>query len=89
LKTSTKNNKGILEFAKILEKLITQRQKTKKEREMQRLESEIKDIILNNIKEKIDLMSDNKTFTKYLKMTQLKKLSPNEAADKISKSILK
>jgi len=89
LKTSTKTNKGISEFAKILGKLITQRQKTKKERETQRLESELKDIILNNIKEKIDSMSSNTTFTKYLNLTQSKKLSPNEAAEKISKSILK
>jgi len=88
LKTSTKTNKGIIEFTKILKKLITQTRKTK-EKEAQRLESELKDIILNNIKEKVDLMSDNKTFTKYLKLTQSKKLSPYEAAEKISKSFLK
>jgi len=89
LKTSTKTNKGILEFAKILKKLIIQRQKTTKERETQKLEFELKDIILNNIKGKIDSMSSNTTFLKYLKLTQSKKLSPNEAAERISDSILK
>jgi len=82
LKTSTKTNKGIIEFTKILKKLITQTRKTK-EKEAQQFEAELKDIILNNIKEKVDLMSDNKTFTKYLKLTQSKKLSPYEAAEKI------
>jgi len=89
LKTSTKTNEGISKFAKKLKELMKEKQKTKKDREKQRLESELRDIILNNIKEKIDFMSDNKTYDKYLKLVQSKKITPIDAADKISKSIIK
>lgn len=90
LKTSTKSSKGIPEFAKILGKMMIAKQKTKKETETSRLESEIKDIILNNIKHKIDSMIISKnSYSKYLKQVQLKKIDPFTAAEKISKSMMK
>ena len=90
LKTSTKNSKGILEFAKILKKMMKEKQKTKKDSEKLRLEYELKDIILNNIKTKIDFMFDSgNNYSKYLKQVQLKKMDPFDAADKISKGITK
>jgi LAO/AO transport system kinase len=88
-KTSTKTNEGISKFAKKLKELMKEKRKTKKEKEGQRLESELKDIILNNVKEKIDSMSDNKTYTRYLKLVQSKKLNPVDAAEKISKLVIK
>ena len=88
-KTSTKTSEGISKFAKKLKVLMKEKRKTKKEKESQRLESELKDIILNNVKEKIDFMSDNKTYTKYLKLVQSKKLNPIDAAKKISKLVIK
>lgn len=89
LQTSTKTNQGITEFTKKLIELMKEKQKTKKEIEKQRLEVELKDIVLNNIKEKIDAMTDNKTYSKYLKLVQEKKINPIDAAEKISKSIIK
>ena len=90
LKTSTKNEKGIKEFAKMLKKMMADKKKTKKETEKSRIESELKDIVLNNMKEKIDLMfSSGNTYTKYLKDVQSKKINPIDAADKISKKIIK
>ncbi|MDP3780687.1 MAG: methylmalonyl Co-A mutase-associated GTPase MeaB, partial [Nitrosopumilaceae archaeon] len=80
---------GIPKFAKKLKELMKEKQKTKKEREKQRLEFELRDIILNNIKEKIDFMSDNKTYGKYLKLVQAKEITPIDAADKISKLIIR
>ena len=66
------------------------KRKTKKLDEKKRLESELKDIILNNIKGKVDAMLDSdKTFSKYLKKLQEKKIDPFEAADKISKLVIK
>jgi len=88
-KTSTKTSEGISKFAKKLKELMKEKRKTKKEKEGQRLESELKDIILNNVKEKIDFMSDNKTYAKYLKLVQSKKMNPIDAAEKISKLIIK
>ena len=89
LKTSTKTNEGISKFAKKLKELMKEKRKAKKEKEKQYLEFELKDIILNNIKEKIDFISDNKIYTKYLALVQSKKMNPIDAADKILKSIIK
>ncbi len=75
LLTSTKKNKGIVEFAKKLKELMVKKKKTKKEQDKARLESELKDIILNNIKGKIDSMPDSdKAFSNYLKMVQSKQV---------------
>jgi len=90
LKTSIKTKKGIVEFAKLLKKMMTEKKKTKKDTEKLRLEYELKDIVLNNMKEKIDSMfASGNTFSKYLKQVQSKKLNPFDAAEKISKYLEK
>ena len=90
LKTSTKRNKGITEFAKKLKELMKLKNKEKKNIENSRLESELKDIILNNIKEKVDSMLDsNKSYSSYLKKLQSRQIDPYEAAEKISKKLVK
>ena len=90
LKTSVKKNSGISEFAKTLVKLMESKKKSKKEKDSERLESELKDIVLNNIKEKIDDMLDSdKTFSNYLKKLNTKKINPYDAGDRITKSLLK
>lgn len=90
LKTSTKSSNGILEFSKILLKMMKEKQKTKKDTEKLRLESELKDIVLNNIKNKIDSMfASGNSYSKYLKQVQSKNMNPFDAADKISKNIIK
>ena len=90
LKTSVKKNTGIEEFAKVLKDLMNSKKKTKAEKNQERLETELKDIILNNLKEKIDDMLDSDTnYSKYLKKLQTKKIDPFEAGDKITKSLLK
>ena len=88
LKTSTKTKKGIQEFAKILKKMIDEKKKSKKQTEKLRIESELKDIVLNNMKEKIDSMFESgNSFSKYLKQVQLKKMDPFDAADKLTKYV--
>ena len=90
LKTSTKKNKGISEFAKKLKELMRIKSKEKKSHDKTRLESELKEIVLNNIKEKIDAVLDSdKTYAKYLKKLQTRQIDPYEAADKISKGLVK
>ena len=90
LKTSVKKNSGITVFAKTLKEMMSSKKKLKKEKDLERLETELKEIILNNIKEKIDDMLDSdKTFSKYLKKLQTKNTDPFEAGDKITKSLLK
>jgi LAO/AO transport system kinase len=90
LKTSVKKNSGISQFAKILKEMMAEKRKSKKEKDKERLETELKDIVLNNIKEKMDeLLDSDKTFSKYLKKLQTKEIDPFEAADKITKSLIK
>lgn len=86
LKTSTKRNRGIITFAKTLKKLMLD----KKIDNSDRLELELRDIVLNNIREKIDDMLDSdKTYLKYLKKLHSKNIDPYEAADKIIKTLVK
>ena len=69
---------------------MKEKQKIKKATEMIHLESELKDIMLNKIKHKIDSMfASGNSYSKYLKQVQSKKMDPFEAADKISKHITK
>lgn len=90
LQTSATKNRGIDEFAKKLVDLMSIKKKSKKEHDRMRLEVELKDIVLNNVKNKIDLvLESDKNYSKYLKKLQSGEMDPFEAADKISSSILK
>lgn len=90
MKTSVKRKTGIVKFAKTLKDMMNKKKKTKKEKDAERLETELKDIVLNNIKEKIDeMLRTDETFSKYLKKLQNKQIDPFEAGDKITKSLVK
>ena len=86
--TSAKSNKGVIDFTKKLNELITIKKKTKNTEEKSRLETELRDIVLNNVKTKVDrMLNSSETYAKYLKKVQSKSLDPFEAAEKISKLI--
>lgn len=90
MKTSVKKKTGIVEFAKALKDMMNKKKKTKNDKDAERLETELKDIVLNNIKEKIDeMLRTDKTFSTYLKKLQNKQIDPFEAGDKITKSLVK
>ena len=90
LKTSVKKNSGIAVFAKTLKDMMVIKKKFKTEKDLERFEAELKDIVLNNIKEKIDeMLESDKIFSTYLKKLQSKKIDPFTAGDKISKSLIK
>jgi len=90
MKTSVKKNSGIVPFAKILKEMMISKRKSKKAKDAERLETELKDIVLNNIKERMgELLDSDKTFSKYLKKLVAKDIDPFEAADKITKSLVK
>mgnify|MGYP003691631669 CR=1 FL=1 len=70
--------------------MMKSKKQFKEVKEKERLEAELKDIVLNNIKEKIDeLLVSDKTFSKYLKKLQSKDIDPFLAGDKITKSLVK
>jgi LAO/AO transport system kinase len=84
--TSAKSNKGMVEFAKKLQELMKSQKKSKKQKEESRLDVELRDIILNNVKNKVSSMLDSSNvYAKYLKKVQTKEMDPFEAADKMSK----
>ncbi len=86
--TSTKSNKGIVEFAKKLQELIKTRRKTKKSKEQTKLDAELRDIVLNIVKNKVSTMLDSSAvYSRYVKKVQSKELDPLEAAEKISKML--
>ena len=90
LKTSAKKNKGIKELASKLKELMKQKSKDKKTSEKTRQESELEDIILNNVRQEISTMiGKSKSFSSYLKKVQEKKIDPFEAADKLTKNFIK
>ena len=90
LKTSVKKNSGITVFAKTLKDMMVIKKKFKTEKDLERFEAELKDIVLNNIKEKIEeMIESDKTFSNYLKKLHSKKMDPFTAGDKISKSLIK
>ena len=90
LKTSVKKNKGIKELANVLKDLMKEKLKVKKHSEKLRLESELEDIILNNVRQEISiLIGKSKSFSTFLKKVQEKKIDPFEAADKLAKNFLK
>ena len=90
LQVSSKTEKGISEFIKELRKLMVIKKKDKKLSEKQKLAKELDDIILNNISQKVSsILHSSKSYSEYLKKVQEKKIDPFEAADNISKSILK
>ena len=69
---------------------MTKKRKEKKLSEKQRLAKELDDIILNNISKKVSgMLFSSKSYSTYLKKVQTKKIDPFEAADNISKNILK
>ncbi|MDE1727819.1 MAG: methylmalonyl Co-A mutase-associated GTPase MeaB, partial [Thaumarchaeota archaeon] len=86
---SAKSNKGVVEFAKKLIEIMKSRQKTKAKEEASKLDSELRDIVLNNVKNKVTTMLDSsKSYAAYLKKVQSRKIDPFEAADKISKGLV-
>ena len=90
LKTSVKKNKGIKELSTKLKELMKQKIKDKKSSEKSRIESELEDIILNNVRQEISTMiGKSKSFSSYLKKVQEKKMDPFEAADNLTKIFIK
>jgi LAO/AO transport system kinase len=84
--TSAKSNKGMVEFVKKLQELMESKKKSKKQNEESRLGMELRDIILNNVKNKVsNILDSSNTYAKYLKKVQKKEMDPFEAAENISK----
>ena len=70
--------------------MMSEKRKSKKDLVKKQLESELHDIVLNNVSQEISTMlASSKSCSTYLKKVQDKKMDPFEAADKLTKSVLK
>jgi LAO/AO transport system kinase len=88
LMTSAKSSKGVSDFAKKLYELMEKKKKTKKQSEKSRIDVELRDIVLNNVKNKVSTMLDeSKMYATYLRKVQSKEMDPFTAAEKITKEI--
>ena len=90
LKTSAKRNTGIGEFTRTLKDMMGSKKESKKESRRAKLEAELKDIILSNIRGRIDgMMRSDKEITECLRKVQAGSMDPFEAGEEITKSIMK
>ena len=90
LKTSAKTGKGIAELITIIQSVYEKKKDNLDEMHMNQLQTELRDIVLNNTRELIDSVLDsNVTYQKYLDMVLRHKLDPFSAAQKITKTLVK
>ena len=93
LKTSVKRNTGISEFARVLKEMMVARKGPDgggDQRNRERLRAEMRDIILNNIREKVDdMLESDGDAAKHLSRAYSRSVSPYVAADRITGMLLK
>lgn len=90
LKTSAKTGRGMAVFVRMLMEMIGEREMAGPGREAARLEAELRSIILNNIKTRVDaLLETDATYKKCLKEVQGGQIDPFEAADRISENLVR
>ncbi|RNJ78102.1 MAG: methylmalonyl Co-A mutase-associated GTPase MeaB [Nitrosopumilus sp. H13] len=87
LRTSAKKNTGISALAKMLVETSETRRNARPDEE--RLKAELGDIILSDMKEKIDKMMENDaTVKECIKKMRSKKMDPFQAGEKIARSLV-
>ena len=90
LKTSAKKNRGIVEFAKTLHDIMIFQDESKERKRLIRLEAELKDIILSNMRIKLDrMLNSDKEVAECLLKVQKGLIDPFEASEEITKSMMK
>jgi LAO/AO transport system kinase len=91
LKTSAKTGKGIKELATTIDKLLKKRHTNNyKEKEKLMLESELKDMVLNIIKQKVSIMlMNNEKYYELVDRLVGKKIDPYQAAEELAAAILR
>lgn len=85
LKTSAKKGTGIAAFARALARLSEAREGSRRGR----LEAELGDMILNNVREKVGRMRSEKGFRDCVDKMESGRLDPFKAADRLTRSMLR
>ena len=90
LKCSAKTGTGTREVAEMISKLLTERVELIRKKDYELLEIELKDMVLNIIKDKIlTMLNDNPSYHNLIDKIQKKKMDPFQAAEELTSNILK
>ena len=90
LKSSTKNGKGVKELAVTIHKLMHEKKEKFKEKEKIMLDSELKDMVLTTLQEKIlTMLKHNNKYERLLNSIIKKEIDPFIATEKISSWLFK
>jgi LAO/AO transport system kinase len=89
LKCSAKTGTGTREVAEMISKLLTERVELIRKKDYELLEIELKDMVLNIIKDKILIMlNDNPSYHNLIDKIQKKKMDPFQAAEELTSNLL-
>ena len=89
LKCSAKTGKGVREIAENIHKMLIDRLTNFQEKEQGLLESELKDMVLNILQDKIlNMLDNNPSYHNLIDKIQNKKVDPYQAADDLVSSLL-
>ena len=89
LKCSAKTGTGTREVAKMIRNLLTERIERIREKDYELLEIELKDMVLNILKDKIlTMLNDNPSFHNLIDKIQKKKMDPFQAAEELTSNLL-
>ena len=90
LKCSAKTGTGTKEVAETINNILNERLDNFKEKDHQLLEIELKDMVLNILKDKIlRMLKDNPTYHNFIDKIQNKKMDPFQAAQELTTNLLK
>ena len=90
LKCSAKNGTGIREVAETIRNMLNEHVDKFKAKDQELLEIELKDMVLNILKDKIiRMLNDNPTYHNFIDKIQNKKMDPFQAAEELTTNLLK
>jgi LAO/AO transport system kinase len=89
LKCSAKTGTGTREVAEMISKLLTERVELIRKKDYELLEIELKDMVLNIIKDKIlTMLNDGLSYHNLIDKIQKKKMDPFQAAEELTSNLL-
>jgi LAO/AO transport system kinase len=90
LKCSAKNGTGIREVAETIRNMLNEQIDKFKAKDQELLEIELKDMVLNILKDKIiRMLNDNPTYHNFIDKIHNKKMDPFQAAEELTTKLLK
>ncbi len=90
LKCSAKTGTGTREVAAMISKMLTERVEGIRKKDYELLEIELKDMVLNILRDKIlTMLNDNPSYHNLIDKIQKKKMDPFQAAEELTSNLLK